>query len=159
MFDIIPIVIGYFWSNREFSIAISRKKYGPRSRHKASKGYCITEGTEGTGCATNSVTLIRNIRTLARRRRRELHLLFYSKSHLYRATPDASVVLILPEITNTCLYATRIWRVTQYSTPIVFYNHAWWREESAWSSYTRSLNFTKLRVININVLYNLGTRM
>jgi len=75
--------------------------------------YCITEGTEDTGCATNSVMLIRDIRTLARRRR-ELHLLFYSKSHLYRSTPDASVVLISPEITNTCLYATDLTRNTVF---------------------------------------------
>lgn len=161
MFDTIPIVFGYSWSDRRFSTAISRGKYRPRYitisvvvKHRKN----IVFGRYGVYDKLYHVdSCLISARWLDDRR--ELHSLFCSKSHLYRATPDAPVVLISSKITNTRLCDGFDVR-TRYSRLIAFYNHARsdvrFAQESAWISRARSLVFRGvMNAINISVLYNM----
>jgi len=93
--------IGYSWFDYESSRQImeSMSCVTLWSRRKVSKGYCIRK-----------VQVVRQILSrwfvsaiqAQRRSCRALHLLFCSKSHLYRATLDASAVFISPEYASLC---------------------------------------------------------
>lgn len=126
MFDIIPIVVGYSWSDRKFSIATSRGKVRGRVTSVSYVVVWIERILYSKGTRSVRQIVSRWFVISARWQddvavARVAYAIFSSKSHLYRATPDSFDFARNHKYASLC--GADLMRVTQYSSPIVFYNH------------------------------------